>query len=1109
MHTSFKTQVYNTLNKLTCSFSFSLLFFTLFLFLPLSLFSQSTRLLRQPSISAEHIAFAYAGDIWTVNHEGKSLNRITTTAAVESNPHISPDGKMLAFSSDRTGTTAVYLVPIEGGSPKQLSWHPDGAIVRGWTPDGEKILFASRRDFAPGRVNRLWTVSIKGGAPELLSSQWANDGSFSSDGKSIFIDRVRRWDSEWRNYRGGQNTPLIILNLEDQSETLLPNDKTIDIHPLWTASGLYFLSDRSSCMNVWHYNLTDRKLTQVTEFKDSDIKWLDGNQEKLVYERNGLLWMLNPASGQLTQLNIKITGDFPWMEEQWEDAGKSARNVSLSATGKRILLEARGDIYTVPVENGSARNLTASSGVADRRPLWSPLGDSIAWFSDKSTKAYELLIAKQDGLSEARSIPLGESKLAWEATWSPDGNYIAFVDDDVRIRLVNLKTNTIKTIDIGGNNTERGSMGLSWSPDSHWLAYAKTGSNNFRRIWIWSVDEEKSHPITNFLADAFSPVWDMNKKHLYFLASTELALGSGWANTSAMSADPEYSAYLINLNSEDPSPFKLESDEEENQEKANSDHDADTKKEKEKKDKKKNKEEADNTEAEAMTIDFENPARRTIALGVKAGNYLYLIGKQEGAVFLAQREAGSRSITLKKFVLKDKKDSEYISNVSSLSISADGKKLLAKSGGSWTVMDATKPNGKGGEKVDINISTRLNRQEEWRQIFEEAWRYERDYFYDPGLHGRDWEEVYARYAPLVPYIRHRTDLTYLLDQINGELSVGHSFVFGGDYPKTGKHKTGLPGADLVKDQGYWKIKRIFTTESWNPELSSPLDEPGLTIKEGYYLVGIDGRELTADDNPYEFLEGTLRKQTIIHLNSSPAFDGAWKEIIKPIGSEFALRQRAWVEDNRRLVDSLSGGRLAYVWIPNTAGQGLVSFNRYFFAQQDKEGAVIDERFNGGGLLDDYMTDLMTRKMRAAWTNEVPNGKPGILPAGILGPKVLLINEMAGSGGDFFPWVFRQQGAGLLIGTTTWGGLVKSSVHYSLIDGGALTAPDNAIFDPVRGEWIGENKGISPDIEVRQDALSLKAGKDPQLLRAVEEALKLLENSKTEITIPEFPSPAKK
>ena len=412
--------------------------------------------------------------------------------------------------------------------------------------------------------------------------------------------------------------------------------------------------------------------------------------------------------------------------------------------------------------------------------------------------------------------------------------------------------------------------------------------------------------------------------------------------------------------------------------------------------------------------------------------------------------------------------------------------------------------------LTLNLRMPLDRLAEWKQIFEEAWRYERDYFYDPGMHGRDWQEVWERYAPLIPHLRHRSDLSYILDQMNGELSVGHSFVFGGDFPTVDTDQAGLPGAELSFQNGGWRLTRILTAESWNPGLVAPLDQPGLNVREGDFLVGVDGVPIGPTDDPYRFFDGTAGRQTVLHLNKRPSMDSAWTITIKPVSSESALRQRAWVEDNRRKVDQLSKGRLAYVWVPNTSGQGFVSFNRYYFAQQDKEGAVIDERFNGGGLLDDYMVDLMTRRLRAALTNEVPNGIPLRLPGGILGPKVLLINELAGSGGDFFPWVFRQQKAGPLIGTRTWGGLVKSSVHYALVDGGALTAPDNAVFDPIQKRWIAENEGVAPDIEVRIDAKSAAQGRDPQLEKGVQEALRLLEQEPSpKVVPPPFSKPADK
>jgi tricorn protease len=635
---------------------------------------------------------------------------------------------------------------------------------------------------------------------------------------------------------------------------------------------------------------------------------------------------------------------------------------------------------------------------------------------------------------------------------------------------------------------------MKWSPDSKWIAYSKTGDNMFRQIYLWSVESGTSTAITDPFADSFSPAWDLNNKQLYFLASTNAALGSGWANTSSMTAEPTYAAYVVNLDAEDASPFQPKSDEEEVKEEKSSDGDKD-------------ESEDDAKEAPGLNIDFEAIGRRTLALPVPVRNYSYILAGPKHTAFLGERIPNSRGLTLHKFDLKEQESKEFTTGASGVYITPNGKHMLLRVNGSWKLIKTNASNAKNGKSIKPNLQMKLDRSKEWEQMFEEAWRYERDYFYDPNIHGRDWDAVYKRYAPLVPYVKHRADLTYIFDQMNGELSVGHSFVGGGDYPELERNQVGLLGADFVLENNRYKIKRIYTTENWNPGLSGPLDAPGLKIEEGYYVVGVNNRELTADDNIYEFLDGTRGKQTTLHLNSSPKFEGHWTEIVEPIRSENSLRQRSWVEDNRRRVDELSNGRLGYVWVPNTGGPGFVSFNRYFFAQQDKEGAVIDERFNGGGLLDDYMVDLMTRDLRAALTNEVPNGKPMKLPAGIMGPKVLLINELAGSGGDFFPWVFRQQKAGKLIGMRTWGGLVKSSTHYLMIDGGRLTSPDNAVFDPINNKFIAENVGVPPDIEIRQDAKSLTAGGDPQLERAVEELMKQL-GTKKEIKVPPFSKPAK-
>ena len=1076
-----------------------------------------SRLLRQPTLSAEHVAFAHAGDIWIVARQGGEARRLTATPAVESDPHFSPDGSAIAFTSNRAGTPAVYTVGIDGGTPERLTWHPSGAAVRGWSPDGSRVLYASSRDTAPSGFNRLWTVPADGGPSQMIPSPWANDGSYDSDGSRMIVDRVSRWETEWRHYRGGQNSSLTLLDLGDLSELHLPNELTIDVQPLWMGDTVYFLSDRDWTMNVWTWTPSTGELAQLTDFSDIDIKHLAGHDGTLAIEREGWIHLVDAATGGATKLDITVRGDFPWARTSWVDIGDSVRTSAVSPTGKRAVFEARGEIFTVPVDKGDARNLTRSSGAADRAPVWSPDGGEIAWVSDTG-QGYELLIGEQDGLSEPRRLSLGESVMVWETTWSPDGKYIAFVDDDVRVRLIDVETGELTTADVGGVNLERGGMGLVWSPDSKWLAYARTFPNNFRRIVAWSLETGEATVLSDPMADATSPAWDRDGKYLYFLASTDLALLSGWANTSVMQApDPTYAAYAAVLSADEPTPFAPESDEEEVE--AESDEgDGDEAGEPKKKGKKKGKKAAEDEDAgddeeadEGVTvrIDLDGIERRTLALPMPVSTYRAAWAGPAGSVFIGE-SGGGRGLTIHKFTLEERESEVFVEGASRVSISNDGEKMLYRTAPTaWAVVGTGGAPGPGDGALDLSLRMRLDRRTEWRQIFDEAWHYQRDFFYDPDHHGRDWDRVYAQYAPLVDWVRHRTDLTYILDQVNGELSVGHSFVFGGDYPEVEEANVGLLGADLLADSGRWRIERIYTFESWNPTVDAPLDRPGLDVSEGDYILAVDGIELTADEDPFRHLDGTAGRQTVLHVNSSPSMTGARAITVEPIPSESELRRRAWVEDNRRMVDELSDGKLAYVWVPNTGGRGVTSFNRYYFAQQDKLGAVIDERYNGGGLLDDYMVDLMTRDVRAAITNEVPNGKPFRLPAGILGPKVLLINERAGSGGDYFPWVFRQQKAGPLIGTRTWGGLVKSSVHYPLVDGGALTAPDNAVFDPVNNTWIGENEGIPADIHVMLSARLAAEGRDPQLERGVEEALMLLEaEGTTEIVAPPFSTPTR-
>jgi len=1070
---------------------------------------QETRLLRQPTVSATQVAFAYGGDLWVVSRTGGEARRLTSTPAVERDPFLSPDGSWLAFTSNRSGNPDLYVLPVEGGDPRRLTWHPGADEARGWSPDGREVLFASNRDAAPVPHFRLWSVPVAGGAAKLVPAPMAVRGSWAPDGRRLVYDRISRADVEWRNYRGGQNTPLTILDVGSFEETRLPNERTTDTRPVWLGSTVFFLSDRDYAVNVWAHDVGTRAVRQVTRFKDADVKTLAAGGGTLVIEQDGYLHLLDPATGATRKLEITVRGDFPWAAPRWTDVARSVSTASLSPTGKRALFEARGEIFTVPVEKGDARNLTRSSGAADRSPAWSPDGKRIAWFTD-SGAGYRLVIGDQDGLAAPKELSLGDAKFAYTAVWSPDGNRIAFVDDRARIRVFELATGKMTTADTDGAIWNRAAFAPVWSPDSRWLAYSKQFDNQFRRIVVWSLADGKTRPITDLAADAVQPVWDRKGRWLYFLASTDLGLASGFANISGMNRPITRGVYLALLRASDSTPFPPESDEE-------SDKPRDT-----------SSVARSNVGAGGsppagrqapapspgdsvdVRIDFDRFDRRILPLQLPVRDYTDLEAGASGILFVSERIPLQPGTTLHRYDVAKRKAEVFMTGAQRFAASGDGKKLLVQSQGQWSVVGTDAPPKPGDGRLQVALQARVEPEIEWKQIFDEAWRLERDFFYAPNTHGADWTAVRHRYLPLVPFVRHREDLSYLLDQLGGELSVGHSFVFGGDLPPVDSTRVGLLGADLVVENGRWRIKRILTGESWNPELRAPLDAPGLRVASGNYILAVNGVELTGADDPSRLLDGTANRQTVLLVNERPAREGAWTITVVPVQGEFALRMRAWVEDNRRRVDSLSGGRLAYVWVPNTAGDGYVSFNRYFFSQQDRPAAVIDERFNGGGLLDDYMVDYMSRRLLGGITNDAPGGTPFRLPlAGVLGPKVLLVNELAGSGGDYFPWAFRELKVGPLIGARTWGGLVASCVPYPLVDGGAITSPCSAVYG-ANGQWTAENEGVPPDIEVALDAKSVAAGRDPQLERGVAEALKLLEQHPVKaVPPPPFPVRAKR
>lgn len=1073
-------------------------------FAPGAVPAQGTRLLRNPSLGPTQIAFTYGGDLWVVGRQGGEARRLTSTPAVEDDPQFSPDGRWIAFTSNRGGVDAVYVVAADGGDPRRLTWSPSGERARGWTPDGRRVLFASGRASAPTPYRKLWTIPVDGGPAQVLPAYMGFRGSFSPDGKRIVVDRVDRWDVEFRSYRGGQNTPLTITDVANATETPLPNERTMDIDPVWVGETIYFLSDRDWATNVWSYDTRSAQVKQLTRFRDADVKSMDAREGAIVFEQDGSLWMMEPIGAAPKKLAVTIHGDFPWAAPRWADVTRSIASAALGPNGKRALFEARGEVFTVPVEKGDARNLTRSSGAADRAPVWSPDGQRVAWVSDEGT-GYRLLIGNADGLGTPRAIAIGDAKMAWSPAWSPDGGYIAFVDNKVRLRVVNLTSGSISVADTGGAANDLNAMRPVWSPDSKWLAYAKTYPNQFRRVLVWSLADGSKHALTDALASAGEPAWDANGRWLYFLASTDLGLQSGWADLGSQTRTSTSGVYVALLRADEPTPFTPESDEERAARTAAAPSPgappttpptappggADTTRR------------PPNDSARggstphppAVRIDFDRFDRRILALPMPARDYAQLVPGATGVLFVAERVPNQPGTTLHKWDMTSRKVSVFASGVSLISASHDGKKLMWQQGvgpaATWVISGTEAPVKPGEGTIRVALGAQIDPALEWKQIFDEAWRIERDFFYAPNLHGADWTAVRARYEPLVPYVKHRTDLTYILDMLGGELSVGHSFVGGGDNPQVDSSRIGALGADFVADGERWRLSRIYTSESWNPGLRAPLDAPGVKARVGDYVLEVNGVPVSTRDEPWKALDGTAERQTVLRLSDRASGEGAWNVTVVPIRSETQLRQRAWVEDNRRRVDSLSGGKLAYVWVPNTGRPAITAFDRYYFAQQDRKGAVIDERFNSGGLLDDYMVSIMGRRPVGGVTDYVPGSPATRLPAsGVLGPKVLVTNELAGSGGDYFPWVFRQMNVGPLIGTRTWGGLVNASVPYPLVDGGTITAPALAVFGP-HGEFIVEGEGVHPDIEVIQESRLVMQGRDPQLERAVREALTLV------------------
>lgn len=1062
------------------------------LFFSLSIFSQGTQLLRQPTISKTEVVFIYANDLWKAPLNGGTAIRMTSGEGYESNPHFSKDGKTIAFTAEYDGNTDVYIIPSEGGEPKRITFHPDGDYVEGWTPDN-KILFRSGRESKPTATTKLYTVGTDGSFPEALDLQRAAYGDISADGKYIAYTPITSWDPEWRNYRGGQAMPIWIVDLETKELITTPQlDKERHLDPIWLNGVVYYLSERDYTSNIWSFDPKTKTEKQITFHKKFDVKSLSANEDQIVYEQGGFLHLVNVETLATKQLNITATGDLNFARPRWEDVSANRlSNPQISPKGMRAVFEHRGDIFTVPKEHGTWRNLTNTSGVADRSPIWSPKGDKIAWFSDASGN-YKMVVADQDGNNQ-EEITLPNATFFFKPEWSNDGKYIAYTDTDYNIWVLNLDTKKAVKADTDRYAHPERSMNPVWSPDSKWIAYAKQLESHFKAIFAYNVETNEKIQITDGMADAITPVWDASGKYIFTLASTNYGLTSGWLDMSSYDVNVTRGLYAIVLNSKDDAPILPKTDEENS--KKQDDKSEDKKDSKKKKEDSKEQDKA--AEIPKIVIDKENIFNRTVPLQFKEGNYVSLIKGPKNIVFVAESIQDESGQKIHSYSLADGKATDYAKNISEMVVSADRENALIRQNNNWSIVNTSKP-PKDEEKLKMDLKIKVDPKEEYHQMFKEGWRYMRDFLYVNNVHGAPWDEIYEWYAPWIDHVRHRTDLNYVIDIMSGEVSIGHSYVSGGDMPKIDRVPVGLLGCDFQWTTDGYRISKIYTGETWNPDTYSPLGLPGINVNEGDYIISINGKTVSPNENIYSLLEQTANREITIEVNSKPTKTGAKSFLVKPVANERSLRYVDWVEGNRKKVDELSDGKLAYVYVPNTSQGGYESFNRYYFAQQDKKGVIIDERNNGGGSAADYMIDIMSRELFGYFNSKTNDNRPWTTPmAGIWGPKVMLINERAGSGGDLLPYMFKAKKIGPLIGTRTWGGLVGTWDTPPFIDGGRMVAPRGGFYD-VNGEWAVEGEGVAPDIEVIQEPKLSMNGRDPQLERGVKEALKLLETQEFEM-----------
>jgi tricorn protease len=1086
-----------------------------------------TRLLRYADVSRDSVVFSYAGDLWLASRQGGAAHRLTSGASDKLYPKFSPDGKWIAFTAAYDGNPDVYLIPSNGGEPKRLTFHPSNDIVLGWTPDGKNVLFRSDRIAAPPkRTTRLFLVSTQGGLPKALPVPRGDLTSFSPDGNKIAYLETSQENRTWKRYQGGWSLPIAIYDLKKNTYEELPKSKGMDMFPMWHGNAVYFISDRDGVMNLFSYDLGTKQTKKLTDYKEYDIKWPSLGPDAIVYENGGLLYELKLQDGTTRNIPIEVYAEDLEARPEFKNVAQNVGTFGLSPSGARAVLEARGNVFTIPAEHGSIRTLTTdNSSVHELNPAWSPDGKWIAYLSDK-TGEYELYLRPQMGGAETRVTTDG-GVYRYGPVWSPDSKKLLYWDKLHKLWWISLDEKKPTQVDQGdyADITDG-----SWSPDSAWIAYSKTDRRGAGQMHLYSLDQKKTSKISDGFYNDTNPVFDPAGKYIFFLSQRYFfpSVGQLDQRFNYYSTD---GVFALTLKNDETSPFTPQSDEE----KASStekDKDKDAKDQKDangKKDAaktsgkpgKEDKEEPKQDEKKEqppkpIKVDLTGIENRVAPVPIASGIYSSLQARKGKLFYMAQppeaRAAGTGQDNAPRNIvhvydLEKREDKELLTGVDAYDLDKNGDKVIYKAGPLYGIQDSEPGKAKVGQgKLEFSgLQVKIDPREEWKQIFHEAWRLERDFYWDPAMTGHNWEQIGKRYEALLPWVAHRSDLNYLIGEMIAELSTSHTYVGGGDQPKAPQIGVGLLGVDFQAEEGYYRIAKIYPGENWTESTRSPLTEPGLRAKAGDYLIAVDGQQAKASQDVYAYFQNLAGKIVSLKLNSKPSTDGAWEITVKPTGDESGVRYLDWINNNRKRVEEATGGRIGYMHVPDTAIEGVIQFDKAFNAQLDKDGIIVDERDNSGGQIPDFYTEKLKRQLLAVVAGRDTKDVPWP-PVAIYGPKIMIVNELAGSGGDAFPWFFRREKIGPIVGERTWGGLVGINNGQPLRDGGFVTAPGFGFWSTDSGgEWVVENHGVDPDYVVPQRPDLVVLGHDPQLEKAIELANEALKNYKPLPPRPKYPS----